>query len=877
MAEQDKARRYGKCLVEREIGRGARATVFLAWHESLQIPVAVKVISKENALDDEHFSERFMREARIAAQLSHSHIVRVYDCGETETDYYLVMEYVEGESCKDKMEQWGAFDWQRGIEITRQIAEGLRYASRKGIIHRDIKPENIMIGNDGDARIADLGLAKQVVTGRGSATADGDVLGTPYYMSPEQVRQPSDVDFRSDVYSLGATLYHMVTGEVPFEAPTPYEIMTKHLNEPVKSPGFIRPELPAALCDFVVRSMAKDPADRFGDYDELIAGLDLIMDVPAAAPTDEDVMAAVEASIDDSAVIDKTARAATAEPAPRPKVRPIRPVELPVTTQNVTTKLLGVLSVLAYVFWIVLLYQYLVDRSIGIALASMVGVLLISVGWGYACARRDARPPDEGTAPALDDELSVTLGRLCERLELPTPRTKISHRVCGAPFAYSFFSRRSRVYLPDGWLHGTALTDKEREALLAHALAGVYTGDADLRTVLAVPIELLKLGRFSFCHLVGLAKGWTPTGRERGALALAVAVLVSVCAAVAALFAVSLVAGVLAALFFGLLLLVSAFERSSRLVADGFAARVVDSSAAVRSLIVAQGLASLEARRLILETEGHERAARWDGELPAPSARSLLTEGIAAHYGEVEFSPGTFEMGLKLFSVVPFAADRLNALAGIPRRRSLVMAVAQTVKRLYAGLLGADEKDGVCMVDLANVGADALSGALGGVLSVIVMTLLALVGRDGYGPFVATVAVLSVTLGAVVAAHVCRQGPSAGRMGWSLAAACVAFSATAMLGLCIPGGKRLASYAPQYPIALIPILTIAAGAAAAFVRLGPALGVQTQGRGQNLGSKTAHTLIIPSKEQKLDLKSIRSRRDRTRPPDVEEEEDSTDE
>jgi serine/threonine protein kinase len=270
MAKEAEPQRFGKCLIEREIGRGARSVVYLAWHEGLQIPVAVKVMSRGGLGDEDQFAERFMREARIAAQLSHTNIVRVYDCGETEGSFYLVLEYIEGQSCKDRMGRSGPFDWPTAARIVRAVSDGLKYASTKGIIHRDLKPENIMIDKEGNARIADLGLAKEVRKGASSATAEGDVLGTPYYMSPEQVRQPGDVDFRSDIYSLGATLYHMVTGEVPFEAPTPFEIMTMHLNEPVTPPQVRNPNLPRELCDIIMRAMAKEPQSRYQSYGDLI-------------------------------------------------------------------------------------------------------------------------------------------------------------------------------------------------------------------------------------------------------------------------------------------------------------------------------------------------------------------------------------------------------------------------------------------------------------------------------------------------------------------------------------------------------------------------------------------------------------------------------
>jgi tRNA A-37 threonylcarbamoyl transferase component Bud32 len=854
------ARRYGKCLVEREIGRGARATVYLAWHESLQIPVAVKVITKENAQDDEHFSERFMREARIAAQLSHSHIVRVYDCGENDAEYYLVMEYVEGESCKDKMEQWGAFDWQRGVQITRQVAEGLRYANKKGIIHRDIKPENIMIGTDGDARIADLGLAKQVVKGRGSATADGDVLGTPYYMSPEQVRQPSDVDFHSDIYSLGATLYHMVSGEVPFEAATPYEIMTKHLNEPVTSPAETKPDLPAALCDLIVRAMSKAPEDRQQSYDELAADLDALLEADQAPSAHEDFMGVVEASLEDEAGGPRPATAAARiREQAEPRLRPIRPVELPVTAQNIASKLLGVLGVLAYVFWTVCVHRIvLANAGAVVAGVVMAAVLLLTAGWGYLCTGRRSSKPDAPGASGLDDHVSFALGRLCERLDLPTPSVRVSNRLQYASFSYSFFSRKATLRIPGKWFQAEIISDQEREALIVQALAGVYTGDSDLRTLLAVPTGLLIAGGWLFGRLLDLTASLRPVARERAAHGMALAGLIAACGAIAVLFSSSVMGGLLALLFFGVLLVAAGFERSTRFVGDAFGAKVVGSEGAVKSVIVAQGLAGVEGRRLILESEGREPAEQWSGKLPSPEARAELAEGIAAHYSEVEYSPSTLEMASKLFSVTPFAADRLNRLAGIPRRRSRLMGTILTAKRIYAGLLATSEKRATCMADLAGAGQHALLGAIGGLLAVAATALFVLAGASEYVSFVVSAGVLGCAMGCFVAPKVCRQGMSPGRMGWAVVVAGVSFTCIAMVGFSLFGGPDLSGLAVQCPIGLVLIILLAGASAAVLVRLAPALGFETHRGTYDFGFKTAHTLVMPFDGRKAPAKPSRA-------------------
>ena len=397
MTQSTKQQRFGKCLLERVIGSGARSTVYLAWHEGLQIPVAVKVMKRVTGPQEAQSTERFVREARIAAQLSHPNIVRVYDCGERGDSCYLVLEYIEGENCRDKLDQWGVFDWQRAVQIVRQVAEGLAYASRKGIIHRDLKPENIMIDNEGNARMADLGLAKEMVTHGSSATQDGDVLGTPYYMSPEQIRQPSDVDFRADIYSLGATLHHMVTGEPPFDAATPFEIMAKHLNEPLLDPRTRRPELPAPLCAVIMRCMAKDPRDRYPHYAELIRDLDMLTNgsadgiplPPANAERREPAAPALAA----------TAAVAQATAAP---ARALRPMDLPATRAQVRARATGLAALVGYVLLIVLLYQLLATHAgVLAATAGAAGMVLLAAGcaWAVLRVRTDAEEPtaEDGT------------------------------------------------------------------------------------------------------------------------------------------------------------------------------------------------------------------------------------------------------------------------------------------------------------------------------------------------------------------------------------------------------------------------------------------------------------------------------------------------
>ncbi len=229
--------------------------------------------------------------------------MQVHECGAEEGYYYLVMDYVEGPTCRELVEREGKLDWKEAVRITRQTAQGLEYAASKGIIHRDVTPGNIIIDSDGTARITDLGLAKETAADATGLTRSGASLGTPYYMSPEQINSARDVDFRTDIYSLGATLYHMVCGKVPYTGTT-FEVMTKQVREPLPSPKIHVPELPDQLCDVIRKMMAKSPNDRYDSYQALIDDLDKLVrgeTVSAAGFTDQSM---VTATVPNSAGLD---------------------------------------------------------------------------------------------------------------------------------------------------------------------------------------------------------------------------------------------------------------------------------------------------------------------------------------------------------------------------------------------------------------------------------------------------------------------------------------------------------------------------------------------------------------------------------------------
>jgi serine/threonine-protein kinase len=263
--------------------------VFLARQVSLRRNVALKVLTPRLA-KDENYVRRFFREARSAAALHHPNVVTAIDVG-TEGHYkYFVMEYVEGPTVAKLLERGGALDERRAISIAIQVANALDHAHQNGFVHRDIKPANIILTGQGVAKLCDLGLAKEV-TDAGGDTQEGQTLGTPDYISPEQARGEADIDIRSDVYSLGATLFHMVTGQVPFPGPTPPVVMTKHLTVPAPLASQVQPTVTAGTSTVIRKMMEKNPDDRYQTPAELLEALDaaregrVVRKMPVLRPT----------------------------------------------------------------------------------------------------------------------------------------------------------------------------------------------------------------------------------------------------------------------------------------------------------------------------------------------------------------------------------------------------------------------------------------------------------------------------------------------------------------------------------------------------------------------------------------------------------------
>ena len=301
----DIPRNLGGYEIIRELGRGGMGAVYLARQVSLDRPVALKVMSRQFA-DDPVFLARFMREAYAAAQLVHHNVVQIYDIGSQDDLHFFSMEFVEGRSLGDLIKKEGKLDAEVAVGYTLQAARGLKFGHDHGMIHRDIKPDNLMLNIHGVVKVADLGLVK--LPGQRSdpdeagpsnpsalaadVTSANVAMGTPAYMSPEQCRDAANVDHRADIYSLGCTLYVLLTGRPPFEGRTAIEVMTKHATEAIIPPEQIVDRVPKSVSKVLLKMMAKNPDDRHADMGEVIRELEEWLGVSSTgkfSPREEDL------------------------------------------------------------------------------------------------------------------------------------------------------------------------------------------------------------------------------------------------------------------------------------------------------------------------------------------------------------------------------------------------------------------------------------------------------------------------------------------------------------------------------------------------------------------------------------------------------------
>src|ERR687884_1086775 len=299
----------GRYKIVRKLGAGGMANVYLAEDQELGRRVAIKILDDRHAGDDQ-FVERFRREAKNAAGLSHPNIVSIYDRGEAEGTYYISMEYLDGRSLKELILARGPAPVPVAIDYARQVLAALRVAHRQGLVHRDIKPHNMLVDGEGRLKVTDFGIAR---SGPSQMTEEGSIIGTAQYLSPEQA-QGAPVTPSSDLYSVGIVLYELLTGTVPFAGETPVELAMKHLSKTPDPPSRIRPEVPRDLDFVVMRALGKNPSERYQSADEMDADLARVARGVSVSPETEEAATAI------------IARPITAATIVKPPVGPPPPV-----------------------------------------------------------------------------------------------------------------------------------------------------------------------------------------------------------------------------------------------------------------------------------------------------------------------------------------------------------------------------------------------------------------------------------------------------------------------------------------------------------------------------------------------------------------------
>ncbi|MDF1660947.1 MAG: serine/threonine-protein kinase, partial [Planctomycetota bacterium] len=283
---KDQARKILKCqkrdgpiegyvLIQR-IGSGGMGTVYKSLQKSLNRTVAIKILNREAAGNDIQ-RRRFIQEAHLLAQLQHPNLIQCFDIGESNELVYLVMEFVEGRNAREVLNHEGSYEEENALTLLSQCLEGMIHYHEKSIIHRDIKPENLLLSEEGVMKITDLGLSKQL-TNDLFLTRVGKTVGTPYYISPELAKGQASIDIRSDLYSLGATFYHLMCGVPPFDGDSSAEILTKHVRETAKKPSSWNESLSKSVDHILLRMLEKAPKKRYQDPEEALADVQSVLE-----------------------------------------------------------------------------------------------------------------------------------------------------------------------------------------------------------------------------------------------------------------------------------------------------------------------------------------------------------------------------------------------------------------------------------------------------------------------------------------------------------------------------------------------------------------------------------------------------------------------
>lgn len=266
----------GKYAIRHLLGQGGMGAVYLGFDPLIEREVAIKLLPSSLS-ENETALARFLAEARAVGKLNHPNAIAIYDIGQHEGQYYIVMEYARGGSVSALLERKERLPLREAAQIAIDAAQGLQAAHNAGMIHRDIKPENLMLTGEGTVKLVDFGLAKDLARASEMAiTVAGQMMGTPFYMSPEQINGGT-IRLRTDIYSLGASLYHLLTGEVPFSGDTITQVLFAHVTAPRPDPCKLNPSLPVACVDIVAKAMAIDPAERYASMQEMIVDLEKML------------------------------------------------------------------------------------------------------------------------------------------------------------------------------------------------------------------------------------------------------------------------------------------------------------------------------------------------------------------------------------------------------------------------------------------------------------------------------------------------------------------------------------------------------------------------------------------------------------------------